>query len=88
MPSSTQLDSILGATYIGIVISAMYVLAVNYWKPSAHFVSIGSIFGVTCLQVYLYYTEHSASDGRFLRVFVRTISYVTSTIASNLWLLR
>ncbi|KAI0316898.1 hypothetical protein OF83DRAFT_1172450 [Amylostereum chailletii] len=29
-----------------------------------------AIFGITCLQVYLYFTEHSAGDGHFLKLFV------------------
>ncbi|KAI0316910.1 hypothetical protein OF83DRAFT_201820 [Amylostereum chailletii] len=32
-----------------------------------------AIYGITCLQVYLYYTEHSENDGRFLKTFVAVI---------------
>ena len=28
------------------------------------------LYGVTWLQVYLYYTEHSSKDGAFLKSFV------------------
>ncbi|KAI0308867.1 hypothetical protein OF83DRAFT_1180276 [Amylostereum chailletii] len=31
------------------------------------------VYGITCLQVYLYYTEHSENDGRFLKTFVAVL---------------
>ncbi|ETW77017.1 hypothetical protein HETIRDRAFT_326628 [Heterobasidion irregulare TC 32-1] len=32
------------------------------------------IYGVTCLQVYLYYTQHCSNDGRFLKAFVAILT--------------
>ncbi|ETW79425.1 hypothetical protein HETIRDRAFT_427990 [Heterobasidion irregulare TC 32-1] len=54
MPSLTPLDSLLGAAYVGVIVSTV-------------------IYGVTCLQVYLYYTEHCSNDGRFVKVFVAAL---------------
>ncbi|KAJ7712047.1 hypothetical protein B0H16DRAFT_1900287 [Mycena metata] len=31
------------------------------------------IFGISCLQVYLYYTQHCARDGKFLKCFVAVL---------------
>jgi hypothetical protein len=39
------------------------------WLPHS-----ASIYGITCLQAYLYYIDHSAKDGRFLKAFVRWLS--------------
>ncbi|ETW79474.1 hypothetical protein HETIRDRAFT_322001 [Heterobasidion irregulare TC 32-1] len=50
MPSLVPLDSLLGAAYVGVIVSTV-------------------IYGVTCLQVYLYYTEHCSNDGRFVKAF-------------------
>lgn len=54
MPSLIPLDSLLGAAYVGVIVSTV-------------------IYGVTCLQVYLYYTEHCSNDGRFVKVFVAAL---------------
>lgn len=41
------------------------------------------VYGITCLQVYLYYTEHSNGDGRFLKSFVG----LTFPTMEAIWLL-
>ncbi|ETW79446.1 hypothetical protein HETIRDRAFT_172019 [Heterobasidion irregulare TC 32-1] len=55
MPSLLPLDSLLGAAYIGVIVST-------------------GIYGVACLQVYLYYTQHCGNDGRFLKAFVAILT--------------
>ncbi|KAH9918455.1 uncharacterized protein B0H18DRAFT_668496 [Fomitopsis serialis] len=51
MSSPPALDGLLGAVFIGIVLSTI-------------------IYGITCLQVYLYYTKHCRDDGRGMKVYV------------------
>ncbi|KAJ7896434.1 hypothetical protein B0H14DRAFT_2333441 [Mycena olivaceomarginata] len=43
MPSLVPLDNLLGAAFIGILVST-------------------AIYGITCLQGYIYYTENSSGD--------------------------
>jgi len=50
-PPSYPLDNMLGAAFIGIIVST-------------------AIYGVTCLQMYLYYTQHCNKDGLFLKLYV------------------
>ncbi|KAF7341362.1 hypothetical protein MVEN_01872700 [Mycena venus] len=54
--SPIPLDNILGAWFIGLVISSV-------------------IFGVTCLQVYLYYTKYCSRDKLFLKSFVGVLMF-------------
>ncbi|KAI0312783.1 hypothetical protein OF83DRAFT_1176314 [Amylostereum chailletii] len=49
--SVTGLDSFLGATFIGVVLSTV-------------------LFGITCMQLYLYYAERCLGDSRLLKFFV------------------
>lgn len=72
MPADMALDKTLGAVFVGILVSAVYVAKLAHMltvclslKPQ-----ICRIYGVNCLQVYLYYTEHSCKDARLLKVFV------------------
>ncbi|KAJ7751725.1 hypothetical protein B0H14DRAFT_2756576 [Mycena olivaceomarginata] len=51
MPSLIPLDSLLGAAFIGILVST-------------------AVYGITCLQGYIYYTENSSGDKRYLKTFV------------------
>ncbi|KAL1748298.1 hypothetical protein HDZ31DRAFT_12554, partial [Schizophyllum fasciatum] len=51
MSTLIPLDNLLGAGFIGILISAV-------------------VFGVTCLQIYLYYTEHAERDSSTFRTFI------------------
>ncbi|KAH9834525.1 uncharacterized protein C8Q71DRAFT_145752 [Rhodofomes roseus] len=51
MSSPPALDGLLGATFIGIILSTI-------------------IYGVTCMQVYSYYTQHSRRDGRGIKIYV------------------
>ncbi|KAI0312786.1 hypothetical protein OF83DRAFT_1027102, partial [Amylostereum chailletii] len=37
-----------------------------------------AVYGITCLQVYLYYTEHSENDGCFLKTFVAVLMVIDS----------
>jgi hypothetical protein len=48
-----------------------------------------SIYGVTCLQTYSYYAEHSRKDGKFLKTFVSVVelsrcilSHITTRLRS------
>ncbi|KAH9936915.1 hypothetical protein B0H21DRAFT_758473 [Amylocystis lapponica] len=50
-PPPFALDNMLGAAFIGIVMST-------------------AMYGVTCLQVYLYYTQHCSRDSLFLKLYV------------------
>jgi len=50
-PPPFPLDDMLGAAFIGIIMST-------------------AIYGVTCLQVYLYYTQHCSKDSLFLKLYV------------------
>ncbi|KAF7362519.1 hypothetical protein MVEN_00599700 [Mycena venus] len=51
MPSLVPLDNLLGAAFIGIMIST-------------------AIYGITCLQGYIYYSENSSGDNQHLKIFV------------------
>ncbi|EPS96190.1 hypothetical protein FOMPIDRAFT_115943 [Fomitopsis schrenkii] len=51
MPVSITLDNLLGAVFIGIILSTV-------------------LYGVTCLQTYLYYTEYCKKDSLRLKVYV------------------
>ncbi|KAJ7453611.1 hypothetical protein B0H11DRAFT_2070476 [Mycena galericulata] len=51
MPSLVPLDNLLGAAFIGILIST-------------------AVYGITCLQGYIYYSENSSDDNRHLKTFV------------------
>ncbi|KAF9059762.1 hypothetical protein BDP27DRAFT_1238142 [Rhodocollybia butyracea] len=51
MTALVPLDSLLGAAFIGIILSTV-------------------IYGVTCLQVYQYFTHHSYKDTTLLKIFV------------------
>ncbi|KZT68544.1 hypothetical protein DAEQUDRAFT_727637 [Daedalea quercina L-15889] len=51
MGPAASLDNLLGATFIGIILSTV-------------------IYGITCLQVYLYYTQYCRNDGRAVKLFV------------------
>ncbi|KAJ7751734.1 hypothetical protein B0H14DRAFT_2981069 [Mycena olivaceomarginata] len=50
MPSLIPLDSVLGAAFIGILVST-------------------AVYGITCLQGYIYYTENSSGDKQYLKTF-------------------
>ncbi|KAH9936924.1 hypothetical protein B0H21DRAFT_60474 [Amylocystis lapponica] len=54
MPTPVPLDSLLGAAFIGIIISTV-------------------IYGINCLQVYLYYAHHCSNDHRLLKTFVAAV---------------
>ncbi|ETW79416.1 hypothetical protein HETIRDRAFT_322107 [Heterobasidion irregulare TC 32-1] len=59
MPSLIPLDNLLGVAFVGVIISTAQVV---------HHIYL--IYGVTCLQLYLYYTKHCQYDGRFVKLFV------------------
>lgn len=69
MPSIVPLDSSLGAEFIGIIISTVCVAQLSLCTPKIDHRN-SSIYGISCLQVYLYYTEHSTRDPKFLKIFV------------------
>ncbi|KAH9929457.1 uncharacterized protein B0H18DRAFT_1117486 [Fomitopsis serialis] len=54
MPTLVPLDNILGAQFIGIILSTI-------------------LYGVTCLQAYLYYTQYSKGDSLRLKLFVALV---------------
>ena len=73
MPSVIPVDDLLGAAFLGIALSSVYVYPhlrgcnTQNWSCLTFF---GSVYGVTCLQVYHYYTMFSDADSRRLRLFV------------------
>ena len=71
MPSLTPVDNVLGAFFIGVVLSSMCeatVVALNFLPEIDEIES--RLYGVTCLQVYLYFSQHSENDRPFLKYFV------------------
>jgi hypothetical protein len=43
-------------------------------------IDIYSIYGISCLQTYIYYVEHSYKDGTFLKTFVSLLDFLTSRL--------
>jgi hypothetical protein len=83
MPSLVPLDGTLGAVLVGVVVSSMYAslststrLASNPFTPR--------IYGITCLQVYIYFLEYAASDRKLLPAFVGSLWYVTPELCYSL----
>jgi len=70
MPSLIPLDNLLGAFFLGVVLSAMCeaafdcVTRIRNWQDGCR------LYGVTCLQVYSYFSQHCESDKPILRYFV------------------
>jgi hypothetical protein len=64
---SAFLDGLLGALLIGVVLSSMWVVMNLFTMSVTQFCRI---YGITWLQVYLYYTQHSSKDRTFLKAFV------------------
>ncbi|KAH9929424.1 uncharacterized protein B0H18DRAFT_1117458 [Fomitopsis serialis] len=54
MPALIPVDNLLGAAFIGIVLSTV-------------------LYGVSCLQTYLYYTHYSKGDSLRLKLFVSLV---------------
>lgn len=69
MPSVIPLDRLLGASLVGVVVSAMYVTIPQQWL-CIDLISADRIYGITCLQTYLYYTKYSTDDRRVVKFIV------------------
>lgn len=43
----------------------------------------GRIYGVTCLQLYLYYTQHCNKDSLFMKLYVRKFELFMLSLANS-----
>lgn len=88
MPSLIPLNDTLGASFIGIVFSSVYAVLLrmctivkgaltNDYSP------ISRVFGITCLQVYMYYTQHCGRDNLRLKIMVRAIQILIFTVLTR-----
>lgn len=85
MPSLIPLNDTLGASFIGVVFSSVYAVLrristmIEGGLTNDYF-PISRVFGITCLQVYMYYTQHCGRDNLRLKILVRVIRVHTLTL--------
>jgi hypothetical protein len=73
---STLFDTTLGALFIGVFVSAMCVLHLSWTVTHADEISTSiSIYGITFLQVFMYFTSFSKKDRLYLKAFIAALWY-------------
>jgi hypothetical protein len=67
-------DNNFGALFIGVVLSAMYVL---FTRSVCELIfSPFRVYGITWQQGYAYYTVHGNSDRLFIKILVSSLAVV------------
>ncbi|KAJ7580614.1 hypothetical protein C8J56DRAFT_1057570 [Mycena floridula] len=72
MATGFAVDKLIGAALIGFFVSSVYpilLLLITLRTDTTTF----SIYGITWLQVYAYYTKYCTRDGLFLKIFVAVL---------------
>jgi hypothetical protein len=66
-----NLDMTIGAGLLGTVVSAMYgPLFFCSCPGTSPLIDQGSLYGVTCVQAWIFFSQSQKSDGRWLKLLV------------------